>query len=308
MHEKKFLHEHWLQLDPAHESKRLAKIFIQTAIVFTFVLNISSCFTVPVKQKTGIELSHGIATDTTWRTPAQMSMPGSGKVMVALALGQSNSANFGETCYTSRREVYNYYEGNLYLAEDPMLGADGPKGSVWTRFADMVIESGMYEKVVFVTIGIGATSVECWTDGECSGYLRETLADLAKHNIKLTHILWHQGEQDNLEGTDHSTYTSRMGKLLAIFREYGQAAPMYVSIASYQPNDFSKNFISREVRQGQVEFINNTGGVLCGPDTDKLVSKENRYDGVHFSNAGLKSFARLWFNAIRENSEKGKVR
>ncbi len=261
-----------------------------------------------LQHKTEIETRHNITTSTSGRIPAGMSLLSSKKVMVVLAFGQSNSANFGETKYRPQHESYSYYRGKLYRAEDPLPGADGDRGSVWTRLADMVIESGMYEKVVLVTIGIGATSAGCWAEGECGRYLEETLRDLAAHNIRFTHILWHQGEQDNLQCTGHAEYTAQMNRLLALIRGYGQDAPMYVSLASYQPHNFSRSFVSEEVRQGQADFINTNSGVLLGPDTDTLVSNRDRYDGVHFSDEGLDLFAGLWFNALKENSEIVKVR
>jgi len=52
------------------------------------------------------------------------------RVMVALVFGQSNAANFGESPHKAREGVYNFYQGKLYAAQDPLLGADGNGGSV----------------------------------------------------------------------------------------------------------------------------------------------------------------------------------
>lgn len=278
------------------------KFFTPAAVLLAASLALA-CSTAPDSQQPVVS-PYGVFADTTLRTPADMEVLSEGKVMIAFAFGQSNSANFGETAYRPGREVYNYYKGALYRAEDPLLGAAGLMGSVWTRLADMIVESGMYDRVVFITAGIGATSVECWTEKECSAYLHETLADLKAHNISITHILWHQGEQDNFIRTGSAAYKKRMARLLDIFREYGQEAPMYVSIASYNPLASKKaGYISSKVRRGQVEFINENSGVLAGPDTDGIISRDYRYDGVHFSSTGLESFAKLWFNAIAESSE-----
>ena len=225
--------------------------------------------------------------------------------MIALALGQSNSANFGETRYRPKREAYSYYRGRLYRAEDPLPGAECDRGSVWTRLADLLVESGMYERVVFVTIGIGSTTVECWAESGCCKYLKETLEDLNAHNVRLTHIFWHQGEQDSYLKTGSATYKKNMAAVLRVLRGYGQEAPVYVSLASYSP--LVAGGICSEVRRGQVEFINENPGVLAGPDTDSLISEAYRYDGVHFSDAGLDVFAELWFKAIAESAEVVKI-
>ena len=69
-----------------------------------------------------------------------------GKTLTILDLGQSNSGNFGETKKTPEHNVYNLYFANqkLYLADDPLLGANGDRGSVWTRLGDKIIEQRKY--------------------------------------------------------------------------------------------------------------------------------------------------------------------
>lgn len=286
--------------------KRQMKFSALLTAAFVSGVFTTACSSLVEKNRASFDSRHSISVPVDWSRPADLSLVSTGKVMVILAFGQSNSANFGQTGYRPKHEVYSYFRGSLYRASDPMFGADGLKGSVWTRLADMLVDSGMCDRVVFVTIGIGATPVQCWTDGECSEYLRDTLEGLRSDNIRLTHILWHQGEQDNLQRTGHTEYTARMNRLLAMIRGYGQDAPLYVSMASWHPNDFDKSFISKEVRQGQADFINNNQGVLLGPDTDTLVSEKYRYDRVHFSSEGLDAFARLWLYAIKDNSEKVK--
>ena len=40
--------------------------------------------------------------------------------MVLFTLGQSNSANHGQGLYQPAKTVYNYYDGKLYRAADPL--------------------------------------------------------------------------------------------------------------------------------------------------------------------------------------------
>jgi hypothetical protein len=75
------------------------------------------------------------------RTEVPISSVHSGRIMVALVFGQSNSANSGETPYKSRQGVYNFYKGKLYRAQDPLLGATGDGGSVWTRLGNNWVTS-----------------------------------------------------------------------------------------------------------------------------------------------------------------------
>ena len=78
----------------------------------------------------------GYSSVTNNREEVQLEEIDKSKLMVALAFGQSNSANFGNQLNTSVHNVYNYYQGDLYLAKDHMLGADGKGGSVWPCVVD----------------------------------------------------------------------------------------------------------------------------------------------------------------------------
>lgn len=56
----------------------------------------------------------------------------SGKgVLIALTLGQSNAANSGESLYFPHHQLLDYGYGNLYKANDPLVGCGGQGGSVW---------------------------------------------------------------------------------------------------------------------------------------------------------------------------------
>jgi len=233
------------------------------------------------------------------RTPVDMNNIKTGRVMFALVIGQSNAANYGEILYRSKHSVYNYYDGRLYIAEDPLLGASGTKGSVWGMLGDSLIEKGYCDKVIFVSIAVGSTSIGCWSDGRCSIMLKETMNELKKNNIKLTHIFWHQGEEDNYNNTPADIYKSRLKKILDTIRGYGEDAPLFVSIASFNPWVKGKpEGIGYEIRRAQKEFIKENRNVFIGPDTDTIVSSFDRFDRVHFSESGMKKYSQLWINSI----------
>lgn len=230
----------------------------------------------------------------------------SGKhTMVALTFGQSNAANRGQVPYTPRNSgVLNYYEGTLYQAKDPLLGATGTGGTVWTHLGDLLIDSGLYQKVIFVSLAIGNTDIACWASGECFKKLEKTLMLLDSQHIKLTHVFWHQGESDNLENTSKYNYKKGLHMLLQVLRKYHQDAAFYISIASYHNGAITKPLgVDTVIRQAQQEFILEHTGVFVGPDTDQLIYAIHRYDGVHFSDFGMNAFAQLWFKAIKKSHE-----
>ena len=64
------------------------------------------------------------AADPPRATVPRSTLP-AGRTMVALVFGQSNAANSGQRRANGGPGVYNFYAGNLYRAQDPLLGATG---------------------------------------------------------------------------------------------------------------------------------------------------------------------------------------
>jgi hypothetical protein len=223
------------------------------------------------------------------------------KVMIVLAFGQSNSADYGAGEYVCRnKEIYNYCKGNLYRAKEPLLGADGTGTSVWTRVADMLIDSGIYKKVIIVPCGIGSTSVQCWAEGGCKIQLQKTLDYLKKDNIKLTQIFWDQGETDNVDKTTKIEYKTRLKTIIKFIRDQHVDAPFFSSITSYCSfgNDNPMG-IDTNITQAQYEVIREVNNVKQGPNTDSLNLAYYRFDYLHFTEKGLDKLAYGWYKSIK---------
>jgi hypothetical protein len=212
---------------------------------------------------------------------------------IILTLGQSNSASFGQGSYSCHNKVYEYYSGVLYKACEPLLGAYGNGGcSVWTRLSDMLIDSGLYEKVVLLNIGRGSTDIYKWASGSAGKELDTMLEYIKKDSIKVTHVIWHQGESDNIENTTKDEYKASLRRILLKIREHGIHADFYVCIASYQPSMIDKNNgIDTIIQNAQYEFVYENKGTRIGANTDLLNLASDRYDGVHFSKRGLDKYA-----------------
>jgi hypothetical protein len=213
-------------------------------------------------------------------------------VMIALAFGQSNASNSGETLYTPHNRVLNYANGKLYLAKDPLMGASGFGGSVWGILGDKLIDSGLYKKVVLVPIGIGSTTISCWSDSNCNERLVNTLKALQKDKIILTHIFWHHGESDGM--TTKKDYKRALEKILATIRKYHQNAPFYCSLVS-----FNESGTHPQILNAQKEFITENRNVLIGSKTDNIRKPGDRHGPVHFSAQGMSKYADSWYHAIK---------
>lgn len=215
--------------------------------------------------------------------------------MVALTFGQSNSTNDGEVRYSPAKSVYNFYEGKCYKAADPLLGASGDKGSVWTRLGDMLINNGLYSNVIFVSIGVGGTSVSRWTtDGDLFQRIVETKRQLDQQNMRFTHLLWHQGETDGEIGTEKDDYKTMLADMANGIRRLGINAPLYIAVATR-----CKGPIKMDIHEAQLELVGERDDILMGANTDTLSDMDDRYDFCHFSDAGLQKHALLWLQSIQ---------
>ena len=217
------------------------------------------------------------------------------RVMVALVFGQSNAANFGEERHVAGPNVFNLYKGRLYRARDPLRGANGEGGSVWTRLADRLIAEGLFDSVILVPAAIGGTEIARWTpDGELHPLILRAIEDVQRRRLKFTHLLWHQGESDAVLFTSRADYRQRFLAMLASIREHGVDAPVFVATATR----CGQYPVNPDIQQAQRELVDFTLGILPGPNTD-LLDETFRYDTCHFSKEGLDAHALMWLWQIK---------
>ena len=220
--------------------------------------------------------------------------------MVALAFGQSNAANSGDVRGHGGENVYNFYQGKLYEAQDPLLGATRDGGSVWTRLGRKLIDGDAYDAVVFVSIGVSGSEMGMWTPGgSLHPRLLGAIRDLKNQGLTPTHLFWHQGEADNAKNTAKSVYQERFLKMLGSIRQRGVDAPIYISKATR----YKSKGPNEQLRQAQAELVDAARGIFAGPDTDAL-GAAYRYDGTHFGDVGLGAFADLWLEKLGSASAK----
>ncbi len=215
--------------------------------------------------------------------------------MVALVFGQSNAANFGETRHKSRIGVYYFFRGRYGRAADPLPGANGQGGSVWTRLGDQIIAAKLFSQVIFVPAAIGATEIARWAPG---GLLHEDLLRNVRETLqagyRFTHLLWHQGESDAVLGINPADYELRFRGMIAAIRALGVNAPVFIAQATRCANSPP----SPDIRWAQHDLVDPSKGIFAGPDTD-TIDTTWRYDGCHFSDKGLDRHAAMWLEVIK---------
>jgi len=220
-----------------------------------------------------------------------------GHLMVILTFGQSQAANNGESKYSSKEKVYNYYDSKFYTAVDPLLGATGGRGSVWTRLGDKIIEQGLCDHVLFVPVAFGASGIESWSpDGKLYYRITNAISGLRKYNLEITHIFWSQGSYDSWQHTSEAAekYKAEFMEIVDGIRKCGVDAPIYISVETYSYGNHD-SFI----QQAQRDLVDVDAKIYPGPNNDDI---KERWDRVHFSNNGLDKLANLWIEVLKEYS------
>ena len=218
---------------------------------------------------------------------------------VILGIGQSNIANEGEASarYVPEGEVYNFnfFDGRCYVAKDPLLGASIDRSNILTRLGEFLVRRGDYNRVLLVPVAHGGTYASEWSPGgRMFPRLQWTLERLRERRIKITHILWQQGEAEAATSKPSAEdWIRHFMAMVGAIRAAGADAPIYVAQCTICCNDANET-----IRSAQRKVIDPAAGIFAGPDID-AVGRDERYDGCHFSAAGLRHAAELWHEALR---------
>jgi Carbohydrate esterase, sialic acid-specific acetylesterase len=240
--------------------------------------------------------------DTSAKERASSTIQGDrSRAAVVITLGQSNAANHGGGHYTATKCVdnFNVYDGSCYHAADPLLGASGEGGNFATRFGDMVIERGLFDRVIIAPIAIGGTTVEQWAE---EGLFNRRILALVRrlHDASLTpdFILWQQGEGNRgLVDPGGHQYCKNLLEVVQTFRRFGVDAPFFIALAG---DDFSLGGPAQQyVRLGQLSAIHPELGTYFGPDTN-IIGREHCSDPVHLTESGISMLAKMWVDTLTD--------
>lgn len=221
------------------------------------------------------------------------------QTITAFVFGQSNATNnAGQKFFATSQRAYNYWDGKYYLAQDPLLGADGTSGSVWTLLANKLIDQKAADQVILIPAGVGRSSVNVWKKGGALYAMVDArLRSLQSDGLIVTHFLWHQGEIDNpvsgFSGLGLAEYQTGMEQLINLTKSYFPNSKFFVALVS-RCGTFSP--ISQPLQAVQ-RHLTTIDGVYLGPNTDDI-GLEDRYDDCHFSGSGTEKHASAWLTSI----------
>ncbi|HEX4411547.1 MAG TPA: sialate O-acetylesterase [Xanthobacteraceae bacterium] len=217
---------------------------------------------------------------------------------VVLGVGQSNIANECDPHgrYEARGEVYNFnfFDGRCYTAKDPLLGASVDGSNPLTRLGDVLLDRGMYRRVLLVPIAHGGTYARDWApSGMMFPRLQWALERLKACGIQITHVLWQQGEAEARHSdADAQEWMRNFMAVAGAIRAAGVDAPIYVAQCTICCNDPNER-----IRGAQRAVVDKVAGIFAGPDID-TIGRDGRHDGCHLSADGLQRAAALWCDAI----------
>lgn len=134
---------------------------------------------------------------------------------VVLVVGQSNSANYGQTRFDpgmSKVQNLNPYDGLVYKGRSPMLGAGHQvfsthlnDGCLWPYVGKLLVDNAVFQRVIFCPVSIG--SAASWDWAPSGKYFHKALIgwkriqDLGYDtNVNCTcAIFWCEGVEDSVE-------------------------------------------------------------------------------------------------------------
>lgn len=217
---------------------------------------------------------------------------------VIIVVGQSNAANHCGGAHAATSPLvhnFNYANGGMYAAVDPLLGTTGESGCFATFLGDRLITNGRYDRVILATMAINATLASDWGAGgpfnRNIGVMCKRLAGLG---LTPTMILYQQGESDNAEATPSATITAAIRGMVATFRAEGVNAPAFIALCSTWPG-YANN---AQVRLGQANAVSAPLGIYSGADADSIGAGGRDGGGVHFNATGSDQNAGLWETVI----------
>lgn len=219
------------------------------------------------------------------------------KRLVILVLGQSNAGNHGAEEVTPRTTPTVMVSNGRQCARsgDPLPGATGRHGSLWSRVASTLQAGGYGREIVFTLLAVDATDIAEWT--RPSSPLREALerllADSVAFGIRPDVVVWQQGEADAQRGTTSAAYALGLQTLASIVHGAGVNAPIIAALSTR----CGRTGPSKTIRAAIAAVASPHSGIWIGPDTD-AIDESMRHHGCHFSTRGLDEAAALWARVL----------
>lgn len=226
---------------------------------------------------------------------------------VIVAIGQSNGlANYGTGSYSatnaSKIDQLNLYDGAIYRAASPMLGAGGTKTNWGIEAADLLISAGWRQRVILASVAMSSTPIADWINTTPPGIHYHRLvalkSRLSAKGLTPT-VAWIViGESDAVAGTTQATIESRLNSLVSSVRGFWPGIPILLSKTSYY-----EGTTYSAVTAAQQAVIDADANIWLGSNTDAYTGTATyrSADNIHFKSGGMTAVATDFKNATVAN-------
>lgn len=237
------------------------------------------------------------------RTPTVPRLVAGERTAIVLMAGQSKLVNTSLGLYTptsTKVENFNFDDGGLWLAVEPLLGCFGSDGNFMTRAADKLIVSlGTFDRVVLVPVAVGSTPVEDWVAGTALNQrILVACRRLRNLGMPVTLGVWDQGENNlTVPGPTELDYRTKLLSVFSAPRGEGFNFPWFVNKVSKAPGVLPDDGRGDGIRAAQTSICNGTD-IFPGADGDSLGASYRQISGVHWNAVGNDADATLMAAAI----------
>lgn len=211
-----------------------------------------------------------------------------------LVIGQSISSNCNEKIYGPVENVFQIgKDGELKAASDPFEWADCKKGSMWMPLGKRLIDAGVARKVVFMPIGIAATSVQDWQAGGAAfSKLNSAIDVIQKKGIKFDFVFWHQGSSN--VGTEKAIYKDRLSAVIDYVNGKIPVDRWLIAVHSRCYGAYDRNIEAAQIEIGDMTSLKRYRGA-----NNNSLGDDFRFDGCHLTGNGQESMASMWLDSVK---------
>lgn len=256
----------------------------------------------PGGVNTGAEGTNAGNANANGRTQRNGALVSGQSTAVLVIFGQSNTCNVNPSSYTPANasvcDNFNIYDGGVYAATDPLLGCStstlGP-GNPFLRLADTLITNSVFQRVILVPAGIGATTVAMWA-ADSYNRISVTFKRLAAAGLTATAVLYQQGETDCGNGTSQSAYAASLATFISTCRGNGYNGPIFIAESTW-----SGTAISTGIENAQIAAV--TGGAngiwsLGNMDQNTTTWRQSGAGEPHLNNVGAAAWSSVMYTSL----------
>ena len=208
--------------------------------------------------------------------------------IVLVTGGQSNAANaFADPLVPPADSgALMMLAGRCYPLRDPVLGATGDRGSLWTGLGPALARTAG-RPVIFINGAVGGSQLGDWADAR-SGYVRHLAGEVAaarKAGVVADKVIWIQGETDAAVQLPPALYVEQMQAVMAAFDAAGvmpQQTPWLV-FRSTRCKARANN--GPAIDAAVTAWAAREPRVILGPNASAL-GYDARWDDCHFNGRG----------------------